>query len=288
MTATKQEKRTVLVTGCSDNGLGTALAIAFHDAGYHVYATARTVTKMQQCAAHGIQTLALDIQSESSLAECVAQVGDRLDILVNNAGAMMTMPVSDTAISQAKEVFDVNVWGTLAAIQAFLPLLIKSKGIIVNNTSISSTLVIPYGGAYGASKAALAMFSDMLRVEIAAFGVRVVDLKTGVVGPTNLGKNERSTPVLPEGSIYAPAKDLVEKGLRREDFEETGMPPAAWARKIVQDLEKKSPPSLIWRGQSALLAWVVTLLPHGLLDGVIKKATHFAEVEEVIKKRYGN
>ncbi|RYP06972.1 hypothetical protein DL765_009291 [Monosporascus sp. GIB2] len=285
MTAAK-EKRTVLVTGCSDGGLGAALAIAFHDAGFHVYATARTVAKMQQCAARGIATLALDVQSESSIAECVARV-KQLDILINNAGSTMTMSMADTSIPQAKEVFDINVWGTLTTTQAFLPLLLKSKGTVVNNTSIGSTLPVPFGGVYGASKAALAMFSETLRMEISAFGVNVVELKTGVVGPTNLNKNERSAPVLPEGSIYAPAKDVVEKILRREGFEEGGMPPPVWARQVVKDLQKKTPPSLIWRGHSAILAWLSTILPHGLLDGAVKKATNFDEVEEIIRKQSG-
>ncbi|RYP03427.1 hypothetical protein DL764_005157 [Monosporascus ibericus] len=282
MTAT-QKKRTVLITGCSDGGLGAALALAFHNTGFHVYATARTVAKMQQCVARGIATLPLDVQSESSIAQCVARV-EQLDILINNAGSTMTMSVADTSIPQAKEVFDINVWGTLATTQAFLPLLLKSKGTVVNNTSIGSTLTVPFGGAYGASKAAFAMFSETLRMEVAAFGVNVIELKTGVVGPTNLNKNERSAPVLPAHSIYAPAKDVVEKILRREGFEGGGMPPPVWARQVVKDLQKKTQPSLIWRGQSALLAWLATILPHGLLDGAVKKATNFAEVEEIIRK----
>lgn len=66
-------KRTVLITGCSDGGLGAALAVAFQDAGLHVYATARNVSKMSKLAALGIDTIALDVQSESSVAQAVAR-----------------------------------------------------------------------------------------------------------------------------------------------------------------------------------------------------------------------
>lgn len=78
-------KRTVLITGCSDGGLGAALALAFHEAGLHVYATARNPSKMSQLAALGMETLTLDILSDSSIAACRSKLSS-LDILVNNAG----------------------------------------------------------------------------------------------------------------------------------------------------------------------------------------------------------
>lgn len=86
-------KRTVLITGCSDGGLGAALAIAFREAGLHVYATARNPSKMTQLTSLGIETLTLDVLSDSSIAACVSKL-DKLDILVNNAGACYSMPVS--------------------------------------------------------------------------------------------------------------------------------------------------------------------------------------------------
>lgn len=101
-------KRTVLITGCSDGGLGAALAIAFHEAGLHVYATARNLSKMEQLASLGIETLPLDVQSESSIVACVDRLPG-LDILVNNAGAQYTMPLVDTPVSEAKKLFDINV-----------------------------------------------------------------------------------------------------------------------------------------------------------------------------------
>lgn len=72
-------KRTVLITGCSDGGLGAGLAIAFHEAGLHVYATARNPAKMRQLEALGIETIILDVQSESSIAACVSKLSS-LDI----------------------------------------------------------------------------------------------------------------------------------------------------------------------------------------------------------------
>jgi short-subunit dehydrogenase len=159
-------KRTVLITGCSEGGMGAALAIAFHEAGLHVWATARDLSKMTHLSSLGIKTLELDIQSDSSITACVSKVSSRdLDILVNNAGASASMPISDLSIPEAKKIFDVNVWSQLSITQAFLPLLLKSKGMIVNQTSVVSTMAVPFQSAYNASKAAMAIFSDSMRLE---------------------------------------------------------------------------------------------------------------------------
>lgn len=285
---TSRDQRSVLVTGCSDGGLGAALATAFHEAGFFVYATARNVSKMEKLKGLGIEILELDVQSESSIADCV-RIVPRLDILVNNAGTMMTMPVSDISIQKAKDMFDSNVWAPIAVIQAFLPLLLESKGTIVNNTSVAATVAAPFGGAYGASKAALAMFTETLRLELEVFGIKVVDLRTGVVGPTNLTNNNRtikdgkSGPILPPGSIYEPARELVESVIRRERFVTKGMPPPLWAQAVVQDLQKVTPPPIVWRGHSAMMAWLAGMLPHGFLDGFIKKFTKYNQIEEILK-----
>ena len=278
-------ERSVLITGCSDGGLGAALAVAFHEVGLHVYATARNPSKMTKLASLGIETLTLDVLSDSSIAACVSKLSS-LDILVNNAGAQYTMPVSDLSIPEAKKLFDLNVWSYLAMTQAFLPLLLKSpKGMIVNQTSISSVTSVPFQSAYTASKSAMAMFSDAQRLELEAFGITVVDLKTGVV-KSNLIKNvKEAKPVsLPEGSIYLPVREVVEKALRQEHFVDQGMPSEQWAKQVVKDLLKKNPPPNIWRGEQAFLARIATILPFGMFDGMVKKLTGMDVVEQRMRK----
>ncbi|KAK8037227.1 hypothetical protein PG991_000573 [Apiospora marii] len=294
-----ENKPTVLITGCSDGGLGAALALAFHEAGFHVYATARDVAKMDQlCVAAGgaIETLPLDVQSAASIEACVARV-KRLDILVNNAGVMMTMPMAD-------DLFDINVWGVLAVTQAFLPLLLESArrqdggGIVAVNTSVASIVPVPLAGVYSASKAAMAMFCDTMRLELEAFGLHIVELKTGAVGPTKIIANNTSlartvngsgggdpgssAPILPKQSIYEPAREVVESIVRR-GYDGGWMPPAKWAREVVQDLQKTAPPSRIWRGQSALLGWLVQFVPSFLVQPSIKRMTKYTQVEEVVR-----
>lgn len=275
-------KQKVLITGCSDGGLGAALAIAFHEAGLEVYATGRDLSEMTQVALQGIKILRLDVQSDSSIAECVGEVPE-LDILVNNAGGGYSMPVSDLSIPEAKKLFDLNVWACLAVTQAFLSSLLKSKGMIVNHTSAASLAPIPFQSAYNASKAAMASFSDMQRLELKPFGIRVVDLKSGFVD-SNIYINIRKKPVsLPAGSIYAEAKDVVERTTHGLNFENAGMPSEEWAKSVVTDLLESSC-SNVWRGNKASLVRFGSMLPFGTLDGTANNLVGMKEVEKLVQK----
>jgi 1-acylglycerone phosphate reductase len=277
-------KRSVLITGCSDGGLGAALAIAFHDAGFHVYATARNPSKMSEVKARGIETLTLDVLSASSIAACVEKVPS-LDILVNNAGGGYSMPVADIDLTKAKELFDLNVWSYIAVTQAFLPFILKSKsGMIVNQTSVAASCTVPWQSTYNASKAAIATFSDSQRLELAPFGIKVVDLKTGVVVSNLAGKlGTTGGALLPKGSIYEPAREVVESALRAEEFQGQGMAADQWAKAVVADLSKSNPPAAIWRGEQAWIIRLGTLLPHGTLDGMLKKVSKLDVVEKIMK-----
>lgn len=255
---------TVLITGCSDGSMGAALAMAFHEMNFHVVATARDLTKMTKLQAAGIQTMTLDVLSDASIANAVSKISS-LDILVNNAGTSYSMPISDMSIEEGKKLFDSNVWAHINVTQAFLPLLIKSKGMIVNQTSVVSTMTVPFQSAYNASKAAMAIFSYSMRLELEPFGITVVELKTGAVA-TNMIKNQKAnSPIsLPANSIYAPAREAVESAMRNKKMGAMGTPPDRWAAEVVGDLTKKKPPAIIWRGYNAKAGLLGTFFPHGM------------------------
>jgi 1-acylglycerone phosphate reductase len=284
----EQQQKTVLITGCSDGGLGAALAAAYHEVGYRVFATARNPSKMAALKSLDIETLTLDVLSEESISACVSEVtkltGGTLNILLNNAGAQYNMPISDLSIPEAKKIFDLNVWGSIATIQAFIPLLMKAKdgAMVVNHTSVGSMAGVPFQAAYNASKAAFAMFSDILRLELQAFNIRVVDLKTGGV-KSNILANLTHTE-LPANSIYAAARAEADKMLSGEKLKSlkgTFVDADVWAKGVVKDLTKSTPPHQIWRGGSAWLARLAILLPVGLFDGELKKMTG---LDDVIRK----
>lgn len=276
--------RSVLITGCSDGGMGAELAKAYHKAGFHVYATARDTSKMKSLASSGIQTLQLDVQSPSSIEECRKAVV-HLDILVNNAGAQYTMPVTDISITEAKNIFDINVWGNIAVTQAFLPLLRESpKAIIANHTSIGVGMTIPFQSVYNASKAAMSRFSDTLRLELEPFNISVSELRTGGVKTEMINNVQAKQSKLPEGSIYERARDEVEKALRLEWSSGIGIAPEVWAEQVVGDLSKASPSSIIWRGESSWVGWVGGLFSFGAYDYMFKRMTGLSEIGRILRK----
>lgn len=148
-----QVKQTVLITGCSDGSLGAALAEAFARRGFHVLATLRNPTKASSLLSHpGIEVMTLDVTEAASISLCAAAVaaktGGRLDVLVNNAGSMFVMPLLDTNITESKKLFDVNVWGLLAVTQAFAPMLVRSKGVVLNIASIAGAVRMAWQGMW--------------------------------------------------------------------------------------------------------------------------------------------
>jgi NADP-dependent 3-hydroxy acid dehydrogenase YdfG len=128
------------------------MAEAFQQAGFHVFATARDPAKISSTLkAHtNVEILALDVTSAESIAACVTKVtsktGGRLDVLVNNAGGGLIKPLLHTSLTEAKALYDVNVWGVLAMAQACAPLLIEAKGAMVNISSIGATNPVPWQG----------------------------------------------------------------------------------------------------------------------------------------------
>ncbi|KAK8090499.1 short-chain dehydrogenase protein [Apiospora phragmitis] len=343
-----EEEARGLNNGLFPGGIGAALATTFHDAGHHVYATARDPAKLKPLADKGIITLPLDISSADSIASAVSSVSASaagatgLDILVNNAAASYSMPVADVSLREARKLFDTNVWGHIAVTQAFLPLLLLRSSsssssdngsittprtwwgsigglcggsgqqprqpMIVNHTSVGSVMAVPFQSVYNASKAALAMLSQTLRMELAPFGVRVMELKTGgvrtnIIANNNVHKGSRggkgstdptSSSSLPPGaghlpadSIYAPARSVVGDAMSQEGLADRGITPEQWAREVTAVLLGDNPPQVIWKGESATLAWAATLLPSGLFEGFLKM-TKLDEVERILKEdRHG-
>lgn len=284
MTATK---RTVLITGCSDNSLGAGLAIAFHKAGLYVYAASRNPATMAGLRAQGIETITLDVMSEESIAACASKIPS-LDILVNNAGRSYAMPIVDLDLAEAKALFDLNVWSYLAVTKAFLPLLIKSPhgGMVVNQTSTASLIPIPFLVTYSASKAAIAMFTSGLRVELEPFRVKVIELKSSLVKSNAVtGKPKPDANTIPKGSIYEPARKLIDSTLQgNSDQFGQGMETQVYADKVVGDLLQKTPPNVIFRGEGSWMAWFTQILPNSFSESYMAKRFGVDKVGELIRK----
>ncbi|CAG8979936.1 hypothetical protein HYALB_00013520 [Hymenoscyphus albidus] len=261
-------KKVVLITGCSDGGLGSALAQKFLRKDYHVFATARNPSKMGTLSNQpNVTLLELDVTVTSQITtavESIKKISGRLDILVNNAGRNHFSPVLDIDVSEAKEIFEINLWGPLALIKAFMPLLLESKGMVVNTTSVSGYLNVPYMGLYAATKRSLELLAETIRLEIEPFGVKTLQVVTGAVesnGQTYFGDWK-----LPDDSMYKPIEELIKHRVRGGD----GHPREAaekYAQEVVGDiLEGKT--GKVWRGgnSASTKRAVTTDVPQALLD----------------------
>jgi 1-acylglycerone phosphate reductase len=117
-------KKSVLITGCSDGGSGSALALQFHRSGYRVFATARNLSKLHETEAVGTESIQLDVTSQESLKQCVATVSERtgggLHVLVNNAGAGYSMPLLDFDMDEVRKLFELNVFSTCGLTNGYI------------------------------------------------------------------------------------------------------------------------------------------------------------------------
>jgi NAD(P)-dependent dehydrogenase (short-subunit alcohol dehydrogenase family) len=167
------EDRAVLVTG-ANRGIGQALVEeALRRGAKRVYAGTR------QPLAHSdgrVTPLTLDVTDAAQIQAAVARV-ESLDILINNAGVFLDDDLSDRAALE--QHLAVNLFGTYGVTQAFLPLLARSRGVIVNNVSLMALAPLPLTPAYSISKAAAFSLTQSLRALLAGQGVRVHAVLTG-------------------------------------------------------------------------------------------------------------
>jgi NAD(P)-dependent dehydrogenase (short-subunit alcohol dehydrogenase family) len=174
-----------LITGCS-TGIGRATAVELAKRGYDVVATARKPETLDDLDV--ALRLALDVTSDASVAAAVGAAGE-IDVLVNNAGISVGGPIEKVPLDRARALFDTNVWGALRMIQALAPSMRhRSRGAIVNVTSVAGRVVGPLNGIYSASKFALEALTEGLAIELNHWGIRVIAIEPGYID-TAIGAN---------------------------------------------------------------------------------------------------
>ena len=196
--------RAVLVTE-ANRGIGKALVEeALRRGAKRVYAGTR------QPLAHldgRVTPLTLDVTNAAQIQDAVERV-ESLDILINNAGLALYDDLSDRAVLE--QHLAVNLFGTYGVTQAFLPLLTRSRGAIVNVLSVTGLAALPLIPAYSISKAAAFSLSQSLRAHLAGRGVRVHAVLTGPVD-TDMSRGLDIPKASPE-SVARAIFDGVEKG----------------------------------------------------------------------------
>ncbi|KAJ8122533.1 hypothetical protein ONZ43_g1299 [Nemania bipapillata] len=158
------------------------------------------------------------------------------------------MPVLDIDISKAQRLYDVNVWGPIRVIQAFSNLLIKSRGHIVNMSTVNTLVPLPWVSTYASSKTALTYYSESLRLELASLGVSVVTIVAHSV-ESNLGNNEPKF-ILPRGSRYAPVEHII-RGWLGGSYLTKDCTAAEFAELIVDSVISYGEYGVVYKGPNA-------------------------------------
>ncbi|MFD7432728.1 SDR family NAD(P)-dependent oxidoreductase [Streptomyces sp. NPDC059818] len=183
MTTSSEPQKLIVVTGAS-TGMGAAAARELARRGFHVLAGVRRVRDADAIRSTGIEPVILDITEPEQVEALAARVADdsrALHALVNNAGIQVNAAVEALPLAEWRRVFEVNLFGHIAVTQALLPALLRSKGRVINVSSIGGTVAMATYGAYAGTKFALEAVSDSLRREVAPLGVQVVVVQPGGV-----------------------------------------------------------------------------------------------------------
>jgi NAD(P)-dependent dehydrogenase (short-subunit alcohol dehydrogenase family) len=174
--------KTVLITGAS-SGVGAATTTLFAAKGWNVVAASRSIGKFEP--GEKMLPLVLDVTDRTAIAEAIQKTRDRfggLDVLVNNAGIGLAGPLEAVTDQQLRAVFDTNFFGVAAMIQAVVPLMrFQKSGTIINVTSITGRLGLPFMSPYDATKFAVEGLSESLQYELSLFGVKIKVVEPGGV-----------------------------------------------------------------------------------------------------------
>jgi NAD(P)-dependent dehydrogenase (short-subunit alcohol dehydrogenase family) len=178
--------RTVAITGAS-TGLGRDIALGFAAMGYRVFGTAlraEGVTNMRDASDGKVVLAVCDITREDEVEQWVKSVSSELgdgglDVLISNAGTLTPGPMELIPLTAVRHEFDVNVFGAIKVINAFLPALRKAQGRIVQVGAVTGRLPLPFDGPSSASKAALEALADVYRLELKPFGISFVIAQAG-------------------------------------------------------------------------------------------------------------
>lgn len=192
--------KVVLITGGS-SGIGKSIGEFLHQKGFVVYGTSRNPERVENSV---FPLVPLDVRNTESIKNAVSEViekSGRLDIVINNAGVGITGPLEEIPSEEIKNNFETNLFGPIEVMKAVLPQMrIQRSGLIINITSIAGYMGLPYRSVYSASKGALELITEALRMETKSFGVQITNVAPGDFA-TNIAAGRYHAPVI-KGSAY--------------------------------------------------------------------------------------
>ncbi|APU11366.1 short-chain dehydrogenase/reductase [Cellulophaga lytica] len=230
--------KVVLITGGS-SGIGKSIGIFLTAKGYTVYGTTRDKAKYPNF--NHFNLVNLDVRNTETINEAVSYVIEQeghLDVLVNNAGVGITGPIEETPNQEIINAFDVNLNGPIHVMKAVLPQMRKQKnGLIINITSIAGYMGLPYRGIYSASKGALELVVEAMRMEVKDFGVHITTVAPGDFA-TNIASGRYHAPLLDSSPYKKPYGNTLNV---MNEHVDSGNDPIQVAEMVFKIMNTKKP-----------------------------------------------
>jgi NAD(P)-dependent dehydrogenase (short-subunit alcohol dehydrogenase family) len=267
----------VLITGAT-SGIGLVAARQFAAAGWTVFATGRSESKMAEAgkafASRQVHFLVLDVDDARSIAAFRARVmelteGYGVDVIVNNAGFARAAPMAEITSADLRAHFETNVFAVVALTQAFLPEMIaRGQGRIINVSSSGGRMSLPFVGAYHGAKFAVEALSDAFRWELGPLGITVSVIEPGPVRTLFAGKLVESTRAIAPDSPYV---ECFEDVARMQKMAERHMlEPEVVVRDIMHAATARRPRARYMQPRLfALLIFLTHVFPGFVTDWVI-------------------
>jgi len=266
--------RVALVTGAS-RGIGEAITWMLAAHGWHVFAAGRDAERLEALRSTRVTPVSLDLRDPASIdaaVELVLEQGGRIDALVNNAGYSASGALADVDLDRVRDQFDVNVFGPLRLTQRVVPVMrAQGSGRIVSLGTVMGRTAFPLLGLYSSSKAAMEMFSEGLRLELRAFGIRTIVVIPGTVDTdfdqTALDMLRAAMP--DETSPYHGPMTKLDRMIEKSAGH--GVSPVDVAEKVAHALTTRWPKALYTMNKDArLMLWLVARLPPVVRDRIMR------------------
>lgn len=227
----------VLITGGS-SGIGKSIGEFLFHKGYIVYGTSRNPERVLNSL---FPLLALDVRNVDTIGAAVAKVieiSGKLDVVINNAGVGITGPLEEIPMQEIKNNFETNFFGPIEVMKAVLPQMRKQKsGLIINITSIAGYMGLPYRSVYSASKGALELITEALRMEVKSFGIQITNVAPGDFA-TNIASGRFHAPLIRDSAYETPYGNTLKM---MDEHVDSGSNPNEMAEAVYQIIQNKNP-----------------------------------------------
>ncbi|RYH04337.1 SDR family NAD(P)-dependent oxidoreductase [Salipiger sp. IMCC34102] len=270
--------KSILITGCS-SGIGLDAAHGLRAAGWRVFASCRQQVDCDRLRAEGFDAPRIDYADEGSiergLSEILAATGGTLDALYNNGAFACPGAVEDLPRGALESIFQTNLFGVHDLTRRVIPVMrAQGQGRIVNCSSVLGLVGIKWRGAYVATKFALEGLTDVLRMEMADTGIKVILIEPG---PIASRIRENAIPhferwIDTEGSARAEQYESLKTRLYEGGGDRFQLPPGAVTQKLRHALEHPRPRARYYVTTPTRFAGTLRrLLPTRALDVVLRR-----------------